>query len=360
MPPVPLLAPAQAHVLKAAYFPSQTPAKPAFHVLKPNEQAKLPKKDRVAYRKSLIAAGRDQAGTMPPGKEHDALLAQCSQFEADNKAVENARLSAAVYSPANAPGGAGQVEGWDRVDPSTLKGQLNDPSRWSPKSGMKAALFRSQIDGNYVIAYKGTDSTNDAMEDLRQAAGSPSDEYKDALALAKTAKSDQDIGSSLSLTGHSLGGGQAATAGIVMSIPTETFNAAGVNQATLTPYNASLSTANQYVENYQEPGDVLSRLQGSTMDSFLRSMAVGGLQGSSPELAQQWMDPKTKFMYPAAGRQVMVPVPNRTFTSTTADGFPIEVTEPADMFDKHKIGTVIEGFEIRKSQNSSAITKAVQ
>jgi len=65
----------------AATTPATVPVIPPFKLLTQTQQDAMPKKDRVAYRKSLIAAGRAKAATMPSGPEKQKLLAACNRFE---------------------------------------------------------------------------------------------------------------------------------------------------------------------------------------------------------------------------------------------------------------------------------------
>ena len=82
-----------------------------------------------------------------------------------------------------------------------------------------------------MLAYSGTDETKDWVTNFGQGLGFETAQYNEAIALARQAK--VAYGEDVIITGHSLGGGLAATAAIAADIPAVTFNASGVHDRTL-------------------------------------------------------------------------------------------------------------------------------
>lgn len=78
----------------------------------------------------------------------------------------------------------------------------------------------------YVLSFAGTNDRHDWLSNIRQAVGYEDVQYNEAVALGKTAK--MAFGDALVITGHSLGGGLAATAALATGTFAVTFNAAGL------------------------------------------------------------------------------------------------------------------------------------
>jgi hypothetical protein len=128
---------------------------------------------------------------------------------------------------------ASAPQGWSRLSQADLTAAGIDPASLDdPSTGFRAAIYQNAL-GHHVLAFAGTDpsSGKDWLADGTQALGLPAAQYDQAVALAQTAK--LAFGDSLVITGHSLGGGLAATASAATNSAAVTFNAAGVNDATL-------------------------------------------------------------------------------------------------------------------------------
>ena len=202
------------------------------------------KRLRLLERQALIDATRKKAEDMEPGPERDALLAAASRLSRNNRAVENARLAADTYNTTGAP------EGWERLN------------NWEdPNSGFFATAYRSQIDGHVVVAYRGTEPTSwaDWKGNLKQGAGLPSPQYAEAASVARQAQAKYgDQG--LEFTGHSLGGGLAATGAMATGRHADTFNAAGVHPMSYLYYGLDRDGARN-VDNHTVDGEVLTSVQ---------------------------------------------------------------------------------------------------
>ncbi len=133
-----------------------------------------------------------------------------------------------------------------------------------PDSGFAATLFKRQKGNLYVLAFRGTEGLvdPDAVTDVAQGLGLPSEQYDLAIKLAAMAGAlAERQGATLRLTGHSLGGGLATAAGLVNGQHSVVFNPAGVHRNTLSRYDASFDRAGELVTNYIVAGEILNTAQ---------------------------------------------------------------------------------------------------
>jgi RHS repeat-associated protein len=109
---------------------------------------------------------------------------------------------------------------------------------YEPTAGFQAALFRGD-NGTFYLAFRGTEQWSDWGANLNQGRGIPTDQYRQAIELAKRVKREivEKLGATLILTGHSLGGGLGAAASHATGLDAELFNPAWINS----PYNGGLS-----------------------------------------------------------------------------------------------------------------------
>ena len=170
------------------------------------------------------------AGTQPQG-DLDLQLAMMANdaYDAANPQTEQAL----------------QEAGWNRLQPSEDGTALVDaqgheiqidPALLSTSNGFDAAIYQNG-DGQYVVAYRGTDNwglTNpgDADDNVLQGLGFETGQYSDAIALAQRAEQVFGDGN-VAVTGHSLGGGLASAAALATGASGVTFNAAGLSNETL-------------------------------------------------------------------------------------------------------------------------------
>ncbi|MEP7044366.1 MAG: Mbeg1-like protein [Dokdonella sp.] len=150
------------------------------------------------------------------------------------KAIDQtlAKLSQDVYDlPDPNAAQPKNIDGWTRMDDTQLRAAGIDPASLEDAStGFRAAVYQN-ADGNHVLAFAGTREGKDWYADGTQAVGLPTAQYSEAVAAATQAKAA--FGDSLVVTGHSLGGGLASIASVATDSAAVTFNAAGVNDATL-------------------------------------------------------------------------------------------------------------------------------
>jgi len=186
--------------------------------------------------------------------------------------LELMQISQAVYDPATV-----EVGNWTRVSDADLVDAGIDPGLLeNPDTGFRAGIY-TDGDGNYVLAYAGSNEARDwTGANLRQGLGWQSEQYDQAVQLAQLA--DEAWGDSLVITGHSLGGGLAATAAFATGNAAVTFNASGVHDNTIENLGLDVDAAKADAEagqirRYNVDGDPLTTLQQDTW----------GLSGAMPD-----------------------------------------------------------------------------
>jgi len=212
---------------------------------------------RYLKRLAMIASARQLAESMPPGPERDALLAAADRLERNNVAVERARLAADVYNTEGAP------EGWTRLE-----------NRPNDSTGFYAAVYQSNIDGSIVVAYRGTEPTTSGdwfQANLPQGMGNGSPQHAEAASFAREMQAKYG---NVEFTGHSLGGGLAATGAMATGGNATTFNAAGIHENTYGLYGLDPNAASG-VSNYRNDGEILTGLQENSLISGMMPDAVG-------------------------------------------------------------------------------------
>ncbi|CNF18870.1 DUF2974 domain-containing protein [Yersinia nurmii] len=172
-----------------------------------------------------------------------------------------ALLAKDVYKPTGA-----NLDGFQRLSDADLIKVGIDPASLSDSvSGFQAGIYSNQQ--QYVLAFAGTNDMRDWLSNVRQATGYDDVQYNQAVALGKTAK--MAFGEALVMTGHSLGGGLAATAALATATVAVTFNAAGVSDHTLNrlginPAQAKSEAESGAIRRYSEQYDMLTDTQEST------------------------------------------------------------------------------------------------
>ena len=172
-----------------------------------------------------------------------------------------ALLAKDVYAPA-----ATNIGGFTRLSDAALLSSGIDPaSLFDTASGFQAGIYNNKQ--HYVLSFAGTNDIQDWLSNIRQATGYEDVQYNQAVALGKTAKIA--FGDALVITGHSLGGGLAATAALASGTFAVTFNAAGVSDHTLNRLGIDPTQARQFAQSggirrYSEQHDLLTEAQEST------------------------------------------------------------------------------------------------
>lgn len=194
-----------------------------------DDKALEEKKKRLKEREELIKQGREKAKQTGNKKLEEAS----NRLEKNTEVVEKANLSRCAYSGKDGCPPVGWEVVADKRDKNYTKGS---------RSGFHAVAYRStlgtdtnlgaKLDGKVIVAYEGTNFTSGAdwVTNLKQGLGYRTAQYDQAVQFAEDM---QDKYGNIEVTGHSLGGGLAGTAGTVLGVPGTTFNAAGVHPNTL-------------------------------------------------------------------------------------------------------------------------------
>jgi hypothetical protein len=158
-----------------------------------------------------------------------------------------------VYQTQGAP------EGWTRVTGDQLPPELRNAT-FESGTGFYAALYRSDIDGSYVLTYRGTEMTTwqDWVLGNGQNVGMPSPQYAQAVNLAHQVEAA--YGNNVSFSGHSLGGGLASAAALATGRPADTFNAAGIHNDSYLYYGLDRGNAG-LIDAYRVNGEILTTAQ---------------------------------------------------------------------------------------------------
>ena len=193
-----------------------------------------------------------------------ALFKDASELKA---ARNDAMLASAAYGDANDPLPAGTrratVEDLQKIG---LHDGENDMTRM-PDSDFRSEVFVQQDpltgEDTYVVGFKGSTfppwkSPEDWLTNLQQGMGRETPYYNRAMAMAKRANIAAP--GKVRYVGHSLGGGMASAAAAVSGAEARTFNAAGLNAATVARQGAELTDA-AHVQAYNVQGEILTRLQ---------------------------------------------------------------------------------------------------
>ncbi|KRG39702.1 phospholipase [Stenotrophomonas pictorum JCM 9942] len=154
--------------------------------------------------------------------------------------------------------------GWTRISEQELRSKnIGTSLLHNDRSGFDAGFYRGP-DGQVVLAFCGTDQGKDWPQNLGQGVGFQTRQYKNAIELTERALAA--YGENLLLTGHSLGGGLAAAAGVINNTPTVTYNSAGVHSNTfervrLDPIAAREYAADGLIRSYSVKNELLTHLQ---------------------------------------------------------------------------------------------------
>ena len=173
--------------------------------------------------------------------------------------LQMAQIAEAVYNPATT-----SVAGWNRLDDAQLSAAGIDPaSLENADTGFRAGVY-TDGNGQYVLAYAGSNDVQDWITNARQGLGWDDKQYDQAVQLARDAQ--QAFGENVVITGHSLGGGLAATAALATDTTAVTFNASGVHDETLRnlgldPAAVKNDAENGQIRRYNVGGEILTAAQ---------------------------------------------------------------------------------------------------
>lgn len=220
--------------------------------------ATFPKAGNDLYSSMLLNLGASRSDGAVANANNSLITSGQGSQHAD---YSLALLAKDVYAPV-----ATNIGGFTRLSDAALLSSGIDPaSLFDTASGFQAGIYNNNQ--QYVLSFAGTNDIQDWLSNIRQATGYEDVQYNQAVALGKTAK--MAFGDALVITGHSLGGGLAATAALASGTFAVTFNAAGVSDHTLNRLGIDPTQARQFAQSggirrYSEQHDLLTEAQEST------------------------------------------------------------------------------------------------
>lgn len=181
------------------------------------------------------------------------------------------------------PEGGHRPAGMEEMSPEQIDALGVNPSLFNDMdSGFASKLYKDKQTGEYVLAFRGTEPNwkerNDIINDLEQGVGWESEQYKKAIALARTLDAQlKQSGARLTFTGHSLGGGLATASSAATGRRAVVFNPAAVHPNTLSREGVVYNKNNtdRLVTSMFVPGELLSVLQTAT--PVVNAAGLGGI-----------------------------------------------------------------------------------
>ena len=243
------------------------------------------------------------------GNSSDAS-ATARHFQATSQALDNARLSLAVY-------GAPDPPGFRRITGEGLRQfNLSDEDMVNTDTGFRAGIYESTNgrEPRYVAAFAGTDDTGDGVSDVRQGLGGRDPQYDQANLIGRRMRTSTGP-NGFTTTGHSLGGGLASFVSADTGADGTTFNAAGIHQNTLDSAGISDSQRDGnrgHVDSYQNSHCPLSTAQNNReVGLSIGGLLGGGLLGLGASIALL----ATGAMPRAYGNRIEVPSAAESYVS---------------------------------------------
>lgn len=325
------------------------------------------KRKRLEKRNALIALGRGPRGT-PEQKAAAERLAR------NNRAVELARLSEDSYEVFRPERKQEIPLGWNKLSDAEVLAQGIDPKLLADSKGV---IYQTPADWpggqQTVLAFRGTEPSEDEdlKTNLKQALGEETVQYEAAKKLGAAVA--EKFGSSVLVTGHSLGGGKAQAAGASGNLMGIMFNAAGVHPNTV---DGALPDASQYTQ-FRAAGDPLTGIQNSAgLQAGVGlagaiAMPIGAAAAAGNYLAKRlgvsWLPPEmadaaskatTTFpsamgnlfkqgtlLPPAIGRVIVAPSLDDEGKSVPAN----------DLLGQHSVHNLVNGIEREKSEDVATL-----
>ncbi|WP_168844386.1 Mbeg1-like protein [Sphingomonas sp. S2M10] len=186
-----------------------------------------------------------------------------------------AAMAADVYSDTPAPPAGYRVASSDDLAQIGLRSE----DLASPQSSFRARVYVAEGDGgpHYVVSFRGTTDGSDWKANARQGVGLPSDQYGRALLIAKAIGRHPDA--PVTITGHSLGGGLASAAALASGRDAQTFNAAGLSDATIRQAQTIRGdAAAPKIAAFYVRGEILSAIQDG--GDRVAGAILGGIPGA--------------------------------------------------------------------------------
>ncbi|MBB5710890.1 lipase family protein [Sphingomonas xinjiangensis] len=198
---------------------------------------------------------------------------------------ELALLAADVYNDVPAP-----PPGYRTASDNDLASiGLRTQDLTSPQSAFRARVYVSEGDGgpHFVVSFRGSTGGSDWRANAQQGVGLSSDHYARALLIAKAVARHPEA--QVTITGHSLGGGLASAAALASGRDAQTFNAAGLSNATIRQAEAQRARSDAgptpRIAAFYVRGEILSAVQdgGDRVAGAIFGGAIGGVLADAPE-----------------------------------------------------------------------------
>ncbi len=124
-----------------------------------------------------------------------------------------------------------------------------------------AYLLQDKLTGAYVLSFRGTDDLVDWADNLGQQNGVTTAQCQRAIDLAAQLKKVIPGGTTVTVTGHSLGGGLATAAALKLKTEAVVFNPAGLHPDVAQKNDLNYADAAKSVALYHIEGEILTTVQ---------------------------------------------------------------------------------------------------
>ncbi|WDE06296.1 DUF2974 domain-containing protein [Thalassomonas viridans] len=238
--------------------------------------------------------------------------------------------------------------GLELLDPQQIPGMENAVFT-SEETGFGAALFKSTINDETMLTFRGTNNgvtgKKDWATNLNQGVGKETKQYNQAMKLALQAR--YAMGDSVNIVGHSLGGGLASAGVAVSGNKGYTFNAAGLHPATAKRYGGlSNDETSKLITTQAVEGEVLTGLQkhgdkAITGFAGAAGFAFGGPLGAAAAIIAQ--KSFTGDVPQAVGEMKLLPSVNGGSPAT-----------------RHYMDQVITGIEAQKEEDKAILNNHIK
>lgn len=207
------------------------------------------------------------------------------------------------------------------------------------KGDYYATVLVNSVTGEMVLSFRGTDDAKgDLFNDIVQGAGVTTDQYANALKLAETLNLNFP-NKSITVTGHSLGGGLASIAALKLGTDAIIFNAAGLHPKVAADANLSVAytNANDNITNVTVDGEALTTLQESG------TFKVPGTGKIIPPIPAVYVDPPE-----AIGNHIVLDAPSDSWLKNNSQYTPFDWINNSELVKsgtKHRMISVMESIE---------------
>ena len=238
--------------------------------------------------------------------------------------------------------------GLELLDPKQIPGMENAVLT-SKETGFGAALFKSSINDETMLTYRGTNNgvtgKKDWATNFKQGVGKETKQYNQAMKLAKVTK--KTMGNEVSIVGHSLGGGLASAGVAVSGNKGYTFNAAGLHPATAKRYGGlSNDKTSKLITTQAVEGEVLTGSQKHGDKAVTGLAGAAGFAFGGPLGAAAAIIAQKSFI-----DDVPLAVGEMRSLPSVNGGNPIA---------RHGMGQVIAGIEAQKEEDKVILNNHIK